>query len=64
MITVEIELSATPQLDNGGSVSTIEHVCLAESLTLTQRGTLASYPGCTHWHFKQGKARGVLELTW
>jgi hypothetical protein len=28
------------------------------------RDTLRAYPGCTHWHYKSGKVRGVLEITW
>jgi hypothetical protein len=28
------------------------------------KGTLANYPGCVHWHYKKGKARGTLEITW
>jgi hypothetical protein len=28
------------------------------------KGTLASYPGSIHWHFKQAQPRGTLEITW
>jgi hypothetical protein len=27
------------------------------------KGTLASFPGCTHWHLKRNRERGVLEIT-
>jgi hypothetical protein len=33
-------------------------------LTIALRGTLKTYPGCIHWHFKSGAQRGTLELTW
>ncbi len=37
----------------------------AERLGLSiQRGTLRSYPGCVHWHFKQPRESGTLEATW
>ena len=28
------------------------------------KGTLASFPNCVHWHWKRGKERGTLEITW
>ena len=28
------------------------------------KGTLASYPGCIHWHLKMGTQKGHLEITW
>lgn len=38
---------------------------LAQRLGLSSRkGTLRSYPGCVHWHFKLGKQSGTLEATW
>jgi hypothetical protein len=45
------------------TVSAIERVLKRSGLRVTVRGTLAGYPGCTHWHLKNGKERGVLELT-
>lgn len=45
---------AVPVIDN----------CIAQlGLTITRKETLATYHGSIHWHLKQGKARGVLELT-
>ena len=40
-------------------VTAIETCCRAYTLTQTLKGTLAKYSGCVHWHFKQGKAKGV-----
>jgi hypothetical protein len=42
----------------------VEQACAAEGLVLTLKGTLAKYPNCVHWHFKKGKERGALEITW
>ena len=64
MNIIEVDLPTVLQQINGDMVSIVERICLAESLTVTLRGTLASYSGPTHWHFKNGKARGTLELTW
>ncbi len=33
-------------------------------LTISMLGTLSSYPGSKHWHFKSGKKSGTLEVTW
>lgn len=51
---------------NGLSVAEIEVAILGLPLTVTVtlRGTLRQYPGCHHWHLKQGREPGTLELTW
>ncbi|QHE51037.1 hypothetical protein [Pontibacillus sp. HMF3514] len=33
-------------------------------LTMTHRTTLSTKKGCYHWHFKKGKEKGVLEITY
>src|SRR5262249_30603594 len=33
-------------------------------LRIVSRGRLKTYPGSTHWHFRNGEQRGTLELTW
>jgi len=42
----------------------VERACAAESLTCSMKGTLTSFPNCVHWHWKRGKERGTLEITW
>ena len=32
-------------------------------LHVAMKGTLASYPGCVHWHYKKQREKGTLELT-
>jgi hypothetical protein len=46
------------------TVAALERVLKQAGLRVTLRGTLAGYPGCTHWHLKNGRERGVLELTY
>ena len=48
----------------GLTVTKIESAFSAMSLTMTLHGTLRQYPGCHHWHLKQGQEPGTLELTW
>jgi hypothetical protein len=62
MIEVEVPLpSGRPSLP---VVDLIERVCTTAGMHLSLKGTLAGYPGSVHWHFKKGKQRGTLELTW
>ena len=42
----------------------IQGACEALQLEPTLIGTLTTYPGCTHWHYKTGKEKGVLEATY
>lgn len=42
----------------------IEEQCQAEGMISAMRGTLATYPGCIHWHFKRSGQPGTLEVTW
>ncbi len=42
----------------------IDKAIIDLSLSVTMRGALKSYPGSTHWHIKQNRARGTLEVTW
>ena len=41
----------------------IEVACHAAGLVITLRGTLAAYPGCSHWHLCRAGQSGTLELT-
>ncbi len=55
---INFSLDATP------SEALIENCCAENNLQIALKGTLAKYPGCVHWHLKQGKQRGTLEVTW
>jgi hypothetical protein len=41
----------------------IERVCAAHGLHAAMKGSLATYPGSIHWHYKKPKQKGTLELT-
>lgn len=41
----------------------IEQVCANAGLQQTMKGSLKSIPVNTHWHFKKGKEKGILEIT-
>ena len=59
----QIEL-AIPAPINLTEVVPVIDSCIAQlGLIITRKEPLATYPGSIHWHLKQGKARGVLELT-
>ena len=44
-------------------VQRIEAVFAAHGFSQTLKGTLRGFPGCTHWHFKNGREAGTLEVT-
>lgn len=60
----EIEIDFPVTLDADAVVAAVEHVGTSEALVVTMKSTLKKFPGCTHWHFKTHKERGVLEVTW
>jgi hypothetical protein len=37
-------------------IAAVERACSAIGLAVTLRGTLAAYPGSTHWHVKKDNA--------
>ena len=62
MIEVELQIPANASSEH--VVRVVEQLCSSNGLTCAQKGTLAGYPGCIHWHFKLGKQKGTLEITW
>ena len=62
MIEVEIQIPESVKTDS--LVQVVERVCTDNGLTFTSKGTLISYPGSTHWHFKKDRQKGTLEITW
>ena len=49
--------------DPATAIERIDAIVAAHSLITTMKGTLKSYPGCTHWHCKLGREKGTLEIT-
>ena len=60
----EVEFQIPPFAPLTDIVATIESACTAEGLQFGMKGTLASYQGSTHWHFKRPRERGTLEITY
>ena len=61
---IEVPLQISDSVNPDALVRVVERTCIAHGLTCTLKGTLASYPGCVHWHFKKGRLKGILEITW
>ena len=61
---LEVELQISDSIESEAVLRIVEQVCASNELTCTLKGTLVSYPGSIHWHFKQGKQSGTLEITW
>ena len=61
---IEVELQIPANVSSEHVTEVVENACISHNLICTRKGTLASYPGCIHWHFKMGKQKGTLEITW
>ena len=61
---IEVELQITVDATRDEVVRVVEQTCIANDLTCARKGTLAGYPGCIHWHFRNDKQKGTLEITW
>jgi hypothetical protein len=60
----DVDVQIPSRVDAGTVTGAIERACTQAGLRLTLKTALASHPGCTHWHYKRGDARGILEITW
>jgi hypothetical protein len=60
----ELEVPLSNMLDPAIVDGVVEARAARLGLRATLKGTLARYPGCVHWHFKQRRERGTLEVTW
>jgi hypothetical protein len=61
---IEVQLQIPDGVNTNALVRVIERICIANGLSCTLKGTLAGHPGCVHWHFRKGKQKGILEITW
>lgn len=59
----EIEVPITSRTPWEVLSEILERCFTAEGLTITMRGTLASYRGSIHWHLKHPGCPGTLEAT-
>jgi hypothetical protein len=60
---LEIDVKVPTEIEWAQWEHAIEAACRAHGLRVTLKGTLAQYPGSVHWHLKQGRQSGTLELT-
>ncbi|HEX4056497.1 MAG TPA: hypothetical protein VHX86_19725 [Tepidisphaeraceae bacterium] len=60
----EIVIRLPEKISPGKIAVVIDRTTIDLGLTMTMRGTLKSFPGCTHWHLKRDRGRGTLEITW
>ena len=61
MQNLELQL---PPGDDDAQIARIDLAIAKAGLLVTMRGTLKSFPGSIHWHLKQGKEPGTLEITY
>ncbi len=61
---IEVELQIPDSIETESVIRVVEQVCASNELTCRLKGTLVSYPGSVHWHFKRGRQKGTLEMTW
>jgi len=59
----QVEFSIPARRDLKKAAALIERICAQHGLQAAMKGTLASYPGSIHWHYKKPNQKGTLELT-
>ena len=59
----EIDFAVPGNADLGRAERLIEKICARRGLLLATKGSLSSYPGSVHWHYKRQSHQGTLELT-
>jgi hypothetical protein len=60
---IELAVPVPAGADLAHIEDTVESLCADAGLRQTLKGTLASYPGCVHWHYARARERGTLEVT-
>ena len=61
---IELEVHMPAGTDTKSVPVTVEQAAAREELIVAMRGTLGTYAGCVHWHFKRAGEKGTLEVTW
>jgi hypothetical protein len=59
----EIQISLPHDADFSRVIGIIDETVQASDLEIILKATLGKYPGSTHWHIKNGKEKGILEIT-
>jgi hypothetical protein len=60
---LEFKIPLPPNADCVAVATIIEESIADVGLTVTMLGSLKKFPGCVHWHVKQGREAGTLEIT-
>jgi len=60
---IELDISLPEQTTTIHVKRCVQFACDELGLTISMETSLASYPGSVHWHIKNGKKKGTLELT-
>jgi hypothetical protein len=61
---VEIDLRMPMIGDAAAVIRRVDSVMASHGLSLAMKGSVKSYPGATHWHWKNGQQPGTLEMTY
>jgi len=59
----EVEFKVPAEFAFAEAEALIESVCAAHGLDVAMKTSLASFPSSVHWHCKNKKEKGTLELT-
>jgi hypothetical protein len=60
----ELVIPIVARYDSETILHAIDMAAIEIGLSVTLRAELKSFPGSTHWHVKQGRQPGTLEITW
>jgi len=59
----EIEIVLPADFDGCAIGRAVDQAIAETGLTVSLRGSLKKFPGCVHWHVKNGHEAGTLEIT-
>lgn len=59
----EVPIDWPKTVDAQQFATLVEEAIAASGLRISLRGTLKQWPGCVHWHVRQGRGSGTLEIT-
>ena len=59
-----LDIDVPKDADTDAVIAVVDAVCASETLHVSLQTTLKQHPDSVHWHFKNGRMAGVLEVTW
>jgi hypothetical protein len=60
----EIEINIGGRGNNLAVLRSVDEAIKTCHLRITLKTSLRAFPGSTHWHVKNGRMPGTLEITW